>query len=151
MARSHTIKLLSLDAAGAPKSEPVVLTQVSDEVSYVDVIANAEGALVLWEVPHEDRSDVFVLATAGGKAVSAASTAAHDVYGWQVVGTERGAAIATVPIESGDGGAAPAPKGKGIKKKAVASADDPEPRGWKLGRVFLAEIDAGGRPRLRWS
>ena len=144
VARSHTIKLLSLDAKGAPKGDPVVLTQVSDEVSYVDVIANAEGALVLWEVPHEDRSNVFVIATAGGKAVSAASTAAHDVYGWQVVGTERGAAMATVPIESGDGGAATAPKGKG-KKKAAASPDDPEPRGSKLGRVFLAEIDAKGK------
>ena len=143
VARSHTIKLLSLDAAGAPKSEPVVITQVSDEVSYVDVIANAEGALILWEVPRDDRSDVFVVSTAAGKATSAASMAAHDVWGWQVVGTERGAAIATVPIESGDGGAATTPKAKG--KKKPAATDEPEPRGSKLGRVFLAEIDTRGK------
>ena len=144
VARSHTIKLLSLDAAGVPKGDPVVVTQVSDEVSYVDALANAQGALILWEVPRGDSSDVFVVATAGGKATSAVSTAAHDVYGWQVVGTERGAAMATVPIEASDGGAAP--KGKGPKKKAAAAAaDDPEPRGSKLGRVFLAEIDAKGK------
>ncbi|MEP7119335.1 MAG: hypothetical protein ABJE95_00265 [Byssovorax sp.] len=144
VARSHTIKLLSLDAGGVPKGEPVIITQVSDEVSYVDALANAEGALILWEVPHGDSSDVFVVATAGGKAVSAVSTAAHDVYGWQVVGTERGAAMATVPIEAGDGGTAP--KAKGPKKKAAAAVvEDPEPRGSKLGRVFLAEIDAKGK------
>ncbi len=143
VARSHTIKLLSLDAGGTPIGAPVVITQVSDDVTYVDALANAEGALILWEVPHEDRSDVFVVATAGGKVTSAVSKAAHDVYGWQVVGTERGAALATVPIESSDGGAAPPPKGL-TKKKAVAT-EDPEPRGSKLGRVFLAEIDAKGK------
>jgi hypothetical protein len=144
VAKSHTIKVLSLDAAGVPRGDAVVITQVSDEVSYVDALANAEGALILWEVPKGDSSDVFVVATAGGKAVSAVSTAAHDVYGWQVVGTERGAAMATVPIELGDGGVAP--KTKGPKKKAAAAVvEDPEPRGSKLGRVFLAEIDAKGK------
>ena len=144
VAKSHTVKLLALDADGAPKGAPSVVTQVSDDVTHVDVLANAEGALILWEVPRDDRSDVFVVAAAGGKVTSAVSKAAHNVYGWQVVGTERGAALATVPIESSDGGAAPA---KGITKKAApaAGADDPEPRGSKLGRVFLAEIDARGK------
>jgi hypothetical protein len=85
-----------------------------------------------------------VIATASGKAISAASTAAHDVYGWQVVGTERGAAIATVPIEAGDGGARASSTSKGKGKKKTAIVEDPEPRGSKLGRVFLAEIDAKG-------
>ncbi len=144
VAKSHTIKVLSLDAAGTPKGEPVVITQVSDEVTYVDALANAEGALILWEVPHGDSSDVFVVATAGGKATSAVSTAAHDVFGWQVVGTERGAALATVPIDAGDGGAT-APKPKATKKKPITVVEDPEPRGSKLGRVFLAEIDTKGK------
>lgn len=135
VAKSHTLKLLSLDADGKPKADPVILTQVSDDVAYVDVLANAEGALIVWEVPREDRSDVFVVATAGGKLVSSPSTAARDVSGWQVVGTERGAAIATVPIES-----ATAPGNKGKK-----TAEEPEPRGSRLGRVLLAEIDDKGK------
>jgi hypothetical protein len=142
VAKSHTIKLLSLDVGGAPKGEAVVVTQVSDDVAYVDALANAEGALIFWEVPREDRSDVFVVATAGGKVISSPSTAAHDVYGWQVVGTERGAAIATVPIEAVGAAAAP---GKGPRGKKAAATEEPEPRGSRLGRVLLAEIDAKGK------
>jgi len=134
VAKSHTIKLLALDAGGTPKAEPVIVTQVSDDVAYIDVLANAEGALVLWEVPRDDRSDVFVVSTVGGKVISSPSLAAHDVYGWQVVGTERGAAIATVPIEP--------TKGDKGKKAAV---EEPEPRGSRLGRVLFAEIDTKGK------
>ena len=124
----------------------MVITQVSDDVTYVDALANAEGALILWEVPHDDRSDVFVVATAGGKVTSAVATAAHDVYGWQVVGTERGAAVATVPIESGDGGARAASRGRRRPRRSTPSPADPS-----SGASSSPRSTPRARPRRRWS
>ena len=138
VAQNRDVKLLSLDAEGKPRGEPVLVSQVTDELAWIDVLPNARGALVLWEVPHDDRSDLFVVPTSGGKLEGAPQLAAHEVIGWEAEATERGAAIATVATDA----AAPAAPVKSRARKPRTPSEVSSPRGTKLGKVFLTEVDS---------
>ena len=78
VAKNNAIKVMALDAEGKAKGEPALVTQVTDEVTWIDVLPNKKGALLVWEVPHDDRSDVFVAPVSDvGKSLGAASAAAQ--------------------------------------------------------------------------
>jgi hypothetical protein len=139
VAKNHALKLLALDADGKPRGEPALLTQVTDDVTWLDVLPNATGALVLWEVPHDDRSDVFVAPVTGGKADGAPVAIAQGVIGWEAEPTPRGLALATV---SADGAA---PRAARSRRRGERSADQASGRGTKLGKVWLTEIDVKGK------
>ncbi len=146
VAKNRAVKLLALDAEGRPRGEPALVTQVADELSWIDVLPNAgEGgrALVLWEVPHDDRSDITVVPVVGGKVEGAPTTVARDVIGWEAEATERGAALATVVTDA----AAPAPARARSSKKGAphATVEASGARGTKLGKVLLTEVDARGK------
>jgi hypothetical protein len=147
VAKNHHVKLLALDADGKPRGEPVLVHQVVDDLAWIDVLPNATGALVLWETPHDDRSDLFVVPFSGGKALSAPAMVAHDVIGWEAEPTERGAAIATVSAEPGAAApVAPAPaRARPTKKPARTAAEATANRGAKLGKVYVIEVDAKGK------
>lgn len=144
VARNRAVKLLALDTAGKARGEPALVAQIADELAWADVLPNAKGALVLWQVLRDNTPDVMVVPVSNaGKVEGAQSVIAHDAIGWQAIATERGAAIATVLA-----GALPAPaaakpgrKNKGNGLEALA-----DQRGTKLGRVVLTEIDAKGKP-----
>jgi hypothetical protein len=137
VAQNRDVKLLSLDADGKPRGEPVLVSQVTDDVAWLDVLPNARGALLLWEVPHDDRSDLFVVPTAGGKQEGAPQLVAHEAIGWEAEATERGAAIATVAVDPG----AAAPSSRPRKKPARTPEEASQGRGTKLGKVLLTEVD----------
>lgn len=139
VAKNYIIKALGLDAGGKPRGEPALVTQVTDDVTWIDVQPNKKGALVVWEIPRDERMDITVAPlSAAGKPEGAPVLVAQGVLGWELEPTERGAALATVAT---DAGAAPAAK-KG-KRKPAKTAD--EARGSKLGRVLLTEIDDRGK------
>ena len=148
VAKNNAVKLLNLDAEGKARGEPILVSQVTDELSWVDVLPNGRGALVLWEVPRDDRSDIFVVPTGGGKIEGAPALVAHDVIGWEAEATERGAAIATVAADAAPGApvvaAAPAATSRPGQRKTPAHAVKvvTSARGTKLGRVFLTEVDS---------
>lgn len=143
VAKNHAIKIMALDTEGKPKAEPALVTQVADDVAWVDVLPNKKGALIVWEIPRDDRSDIFVApVSAAGKVEGAASPAAQGVIGWEIEPTERGAVIATV---ASDAGAPAAKAGKAGKRKPAKTAAEASPRGTKLGKVMLAEIDDRGK------
>lgn len=135
VAKNHAIKVLALDTEGKALGAPQLVTQVTDEVSWVDVLPNKKGALVVWEVPAGERSDVYMAAlNATGKPESAAVPVAQGVIGWEAEATARGAAVVTV---ASDAGGAPAKKAK----KPAKTAEEARPRAGKLGRVMLIEVD----------
>lgn len=139
VAKNVAIKLLALDAEGKPRGEPGLATQVTEEVTWLDVLPNKKGALVVWEVPANERSDVFVVpVSAVGKPEGAAKAVAQNVMGWEAEATERGAALAIVTSDAP--GAAAAKKGK---KKPAKTAEE-APRPGKLGKIALTEIDDKG-------
>jgi hypothetical protein len=138
VAKNHAVKLLALDTDGKPRGEPLLVTQIVDEIAWVDILPNAEGSLVLWDVPHGDRADVFMAPLLGGKIAAAPSRVAPGVLGWEAVATERGAVIATVISKPA---AAPPPK-----KKGEPVEEAPELQGSKLGIVLLTEVDRHGKP-----
>jgi hypothetical protein len=138
VARNRAVKLLALDTDGKPRGEPLLVTQIVDEIAWVDILPNAEGSLVLWDVPHDDRADVFMAPILGGKVAAAPSLVAPGVIGWEAVPTERGAVIATVITPPA---AAPA-----AKKKGEPVEDAAGPQGSKLGIVLLTEVDRRGKP-----
>jgi hypothetical protein len=142
VAKNHAVKLLSLDAEGKPRGEPVLVSQVTDDLSWVDVLPNARGALVLWEVPHDDRSDIFVVPTGGGKLEGAPALVAHDVIGWEAEATERGAAIATVAADGAPAVAAPSPRSRLRKPPSRTVQEARSASVTKLGKVFLTEVDS---------
>jgi hypothetical protein len=135
--RNLSIKVLALDLDGKPRGEAAAVTQVT-ELQWVDVLPNARGALVVWEVPHDDRSDVFMVPFTAGKIASAPVLVAHDVIGWEAEPTERGAALATVAT---DASAAPVAARARARRPAHTAEEVASARGTKLGKVFLTEID----------
>ena len=144
VARNHAVKVLALDVDGKPRAEPALVAQITDDINWIDVLPNAHGALVLWEVPHDDRSDLFVAPLTAGKIDGATTLVAHDVIGWEAEATERGAALATVAT---DGAAAPVVARSRARKKPSRTAEEAiSSRGTKLGKVFLSEIDPRGKP-----
>ncbi|WP_437762831.1 hypothetical protein WMF27_44200 [Sorangium sp. So ce281] len=154
---SRAVRVLALDPAGKPSAPASLVAQTAEEISWLDVLPNAQGALVLWEMPREpqgdaaragvahpgvDRVDVVMTVVAQGKGAAIKPTApasvARQVLGWHAVATERGAAVALVLPPA-------APRGRGEGKPArTAEAEDAEEDG-KLGSVALLEIDAAGK------
>lgn len=125
--KNRAVYALELDAKGAARGAPILVTQLAEEVSWVDVLSNGKGSLVLWELPHGERSDLFVAPVGGGRATGAVAAVVRGALGWQAIATEGGAAIATVM---------PAPGAT-----AAASDDASE----KLGGIQLVEVDVTGK------
>ncbi|APR84689.1 Hypothetical protein A7982_10038 [Minicystis rosea] len=139
VAKNNAIKVMALDAEGKAKGEPALVTQVTDDVTWIDVLPNKKGALLVWEVPRDDRSDVFVAPVSDvGKSLGAASAVAQGVVGWEAEPTERGAALAMV---TSDAAAPVAAK----KRKPAKTAEEASARGTKLGKVLFTEIDDKGK------
>jgi hypothetical protein len=135
----RTVRVLALDRAGKPDGQPSVVAQATDEIAWLDVVPNAKGALVVWEVPRDDRVDVFASALAPGKGGAGTKPAApvsiaRAVLGWQAAATAQGAVIAVV-------NAAPAAK---PAKKAGKKGDVEVVEDVKVGSVALLEVDAAG-------
>ncbi|MRG92840.1 hypothetical protein [Polyangium spumosum] len=124
MKSNAAVKVLSLDATGAARGAPITIAQSADEVSWVEIVAGPSSALVVWEVPREDHFDVLAAPVTPGKTPSPAVVLAHDALGWDLVTTERGAAIATVVAATG--------------------AQDEAEQG-RIGRVLYADVDFTGK------
>src|SRR5262249_21286079 len=139
VAKNHAIKVLALDVEGKPRGEPALVVQIPDELTWIDILPNARGALVDWEVPHDDRSDIFMAPFAGGKIDGPPSLVAHDVIGWEAEATERGAAVASVAVDASAG--QPAPRSRAHKKPGRNVEEGTSVRGTRLGKVFLTEVD----------
>ncbi|UQA60206.1 TolB family protein [Polyangium aurulentum] len=122
--QNSTVKALSLDAAGKPRGVPTVLAQSADAIAWVEILPNATGALIAWEVPREDDVDVIAAPYTPGKGAQPAVVLAHAALGWDTMATDRGAAIVTVVASPGD--------------KANADAG-------RVGRVLFSEVDAAGK------
>ncbi len=126
MKSNAAVKVLALDASGRARGAPVVLAQSADEVSWVEIVAGPSGALVVWEVPREDHFDVLAAPVTPGKSTAPpAVVLAHHALGWDLVATERGAALATIVA-------------------ATAGAPNDGDQG-KVGRVFYADVDFAGK------
>ncbi|XXX76647.1 hypothetical protein WMF30_54265 [Sorangium sp. So ce134] len=144
---SRAVRALALDPAGKPVAPASLVAQTAEEITWLDVLPNAKGALVLWEMPREaqgdvDRVDVVMTVLAQDKGAAFKPTApasvAREVLGWNAVATERGAAVALVLPP-----AAPPPRAQG---KPARPADAEGAAGAaKLGSVSLLEIDAAGK------
>jgi hypothetical protein len=132
--KNHAVKVLALDKAGKPRGPAAFAAQISDDLGWLDVLPNAKGALVFWEVRKDDRAELSVAPLVDGKP-GAPSVVVKDALGWETVATERGAVIAAVMP------AGPTPAAS-RKAKAVPAEDA---RG-KLGRVQLFELDTAGKP-----
>ncbi len=147
VAKNRAIKMLALDPAGRPKGEPALVTQTGDELRWVDVLPNAKGAIVVWEIPRGDRIEVDLVPVVGGRLQGSNVQVFKDALGWEGIATERGMAVAAVmsdpnaPPPAKE--AAPRPK-KGNKPKAEVSEGEGTGAG-KTGRVVLIEIDATGK------
>ena len=121
--KNHLIRVQALDAAGQARGGPVLVTQSTDELSFLDVLTGPKGTLVLWEIARGDRADVVVApvqAAPAAKPTGAPGPIAQGVLGWEAVPTPRGAVLVTVVAPSGKEGA-------------------------KLGRVLVQEVDAAGK------
>ncbi|MDI3283266.1 hypothetical protein [Polyangium sp. 15x6] len=119
------VKMLSLDATGAARGAPITIAQSADEVSWVQIVAGPKSALVVWEVPREDHFDVLAAPVTPGKNPAPAVVLAHDALGWDLVATERGAAIASVVAGAGS-----------AQKQAEQG---------RVGRVIYADVDFTGK------
>ncbi|WP_437326383.1 hypothetical protein [Sorangium sp. So ce381] len=149
---SRAVRVLALDPAGKPSAPASLVAQTAEEISWLDVLPNAQGALVLWEMPREAqgdaaradvaRVDVVMTVVAQGKGAAIKPTApasvAREVLGWHAVATERGAAVALVLPPA-------APRGRGEGKPARKAAAEDAAEDAKLGPVALVEIDAAGK------
>jgi hypothetical protein len=133
VAKNSAIKLLALDAAGKALGPPALVLQATDEVSWVEILPNEKGALLLWETARDERSDLTVVSVVGGKASGTPRAAVRDALQWEAAATPKGAAIAFVAAPQAGGGGAAAAKG-----------GDEESPGSKTGRVLFVEVDAGG-------
>jgi hypothetical protein len=125
--KNSALKLLPLDAAGKARGTPTLVVQSADEVSWIDVLPTSKGALLLWEVPRDERSDVVVVPVVAGKPSGTPAVAVRDALNWQAVGTEQGAAVAAV-----------------MAPRPTADAKDAASRGSKTGSVSLFEVSAAG-------
>ncbi|XXT19355.1 hypothetical protein WME94_54940 [Sorangium sp. So ce429] len=139
---SRAVRVISLDPAGKPVAPASLVAQTAEEITWLDVLPNAAGALVLWEMPREDRVDVVMTVVAQGKGAASKPTApasvAREVLGWHAVATERGAAVALVRP--------PAAQPPRAERKPARKADAEEAaEAGKLGSIALLEIDAAGK------
>ncbi|HVY47644.1 MAG TPA: hypothetical protein VHB21_17260, partial [Minicystis sp.] len=146
--KNRAIKLLTFDPAGKPRGPAVLVAQTGDELRWVDVLPNAKGSIVVWEIPRGDRVEVDLVPIVSGKPQGATVQALKDALGWEGIATERGMAIASVVTEPpATTAASPPPRAgrKGGKKKVVVEPAEGEGTGaGKTGRVVLTELDATG-------
>ncbi|WP_437779735.1 hypothetical protein [Sorangium sp. So ce1097] len=143
-AGSRAVRVIALDPAGKPTGPASLVAQTAEEITWLEVLPNAAGALVLWEMPREaqdnvDRVDVVMTVVAqgkGGAAIkpTAPASVAREVLGWNAVATERGAAVALVLPPAG-----------GDRKPARKADADDAVAAPKLGSVALLEIDPAGK------
>jgi hypothetical protein len=131
--RNTALQMVALDEGGRPRGPASLVAQVTDDVSFVDVLPNAQGALVIWEIAEGDRFDVYAAAYAPGKPHRSPSLVARGVIGWEAVGTSRGAALVTVVDPKADTKAA-------AKDRAANGLGD------RRGRVLLTEVDPSATP-----
>ncbi|WP_438017113.1 hypothetical protein WMF18_41065 [Sorangium sp. So ce315] len=146
---SRAVRVIALDPAGKPTGPASLVAQTAEEITWLEVLPNAAGALVLWEMPREaqdnaDRVDVVMSVVAQGKGggaikPTAPASVARGVLGWNAVATERGAAVALVMPPAG-GDRKPARKAAAEDADAGDAAVAP-----KLGSVALLEIDPAGK------
>ncbi|WP_437957835.1 hypothetical protein WME76_42145 [Sorangium sp. So ce119] len=149
----RAVRVLALDPAGKPSGPASLVAQTAEDITWLEVLPNAAGALVLWEMPREaqdsaaqdsaaqdsvDRVDVVMTVVAQGKGAAIKPTApasvARAVLGWNAVATERGAAVALV-----------LPPARGERKPARKADAEDAPGAPKLGSIALLEIDAAGK------
>lgn len=126
--KNSALKVLSLDAAGKARGAPTLVVQSAEVISWVDLLPNEKGVILLWETPRDDRSDVSIAPIVGGKAASPPAIAVRDALNWHAVGSAQGAAIAAVL----------APRG------ASTNDQDDEDQGSKRGSVALFEVSPAG-------
>ncbi|WP_438025973.1 hypothetical protein [Sorangium sp. So ce233] len=148
----RAVRVLALDPAGKPTGPASLVAQTAEDITWLEVLPNATGALVLWEMPREvqdsaaqdsvDRVDVVMTVVAQGKGAAIKPTApasvARAVLGWNAVATERGAAVALVLPPAG-------PPARGERKPARKADAEDAPGASKLGSIALLEIDAAGK------
>ncbi|WP_437733894.1 hypothetical protein [Sorangium sp. So ce1335] len=156
---SRAVRVLALDPAGKPVGPASLVAQTAEDITWLEVLPNAAGALVLWEMPREaqdsadqsaeqsaaqsvDRVDVVLSVVAQGKGAATKPTApasvARGVLGWNAVATERGAAVALVLPPAG-------PPARGERKPARKADAEDAAAAPKLGSVALLEIDPAGK------
>lgn len=123
--RTTVIKARSLTVTGAAEGDVVTLAQSTEDVSFVDALPSAAGALVIWEVASGDRYDVLAVPVASGKATRTPVVVGKGTLGWEAVGTRDGAVFALVRPEPKAAGGTPG-----------------EATG--LGRVDVVPVDAAG-------
>ncbi|WP_437689129.1 hypothetical protein [Sorangium sp. So ce176] len=143
----RAVRVLALDPAGKPLGPASLVARTAEDITWLEVLPNATGTLVLWEMPRQaqdgaaqsvDRVDVVMTVVAQGKdgaiKPTAPASVAREVLGWNAVATERGAAVALV---------LPPPGGE---RKPARKADAEDAAGApKLGFIALLEIDAAGK------
>ena len=121
------IATLPLEATGAARGARANVTEISDEVSWVDVMPREGGALVLWETSQGSRYDVSAIALdAKGAAASPAAPLLTGVLGWHAA--PGGGALAVV-----------------LPASTKAAADDGGMV--QTGKVALVPLDASGKPK----
>lgn len=136
--KNRALRVLALDGDGKPREQPALILQAAEDISWIDVLPNAEGALVMWSIPREDRWDLYAMTAPSGKVEGAPQLVVRDVIGWEAEATARGAGLALVSTETQE-----APRGK---KRAIRAVDPGQgPKGSGLGRVGFLELDTKGR------
>jgi hypothetical protein len=123
--RTTVIKARNLTASGAAEGEVVTIAQSTEDVSFVDALPSANGALVIWEVASTDRYDVLAVPLASGRVTRTPVVIGKGTLGWEAVGTKNGAVFALVRPET--------------KAAPGVPAD-----GTALGRVDIVPVDAAG-------
>ncbi|WP_437675639.1 hypothetical protein [Sorangium sp. So ce131] len=139
---SRAVRMLALDTAGKAIAPASLVARTAEEITWLDVLPNAKGALVLWEMPREDRVDVVMSVVTIGKGTVSKPTGpaavARGALSWHAVATEGGAAVALVLPPPG--GAA-----RGEQRAADKAGAEGAAEAAKLGSVSLVEIDAAGK------
>lgn len=107
--RNHALSLLPLTPAGLPAAPAQMVTQVPDEVTWLELFASPKGSLVLWEIDREGQLDVMVAPASadGTKILGAPSVIARGVVTWRAIEGEAGIAVAAITPD----GPAPAAQG----------------------------------------
>lgn len=124
------VATIALDAAGTARGPRVTLTEVGDEVSWLDVLPREGGSLVVWETARGATVDVTAAALSPtGTATGPGVTLLSGVLAWHAA-PGGGSLAAVVP---------PATKGKD------KDADDDGVVA--TGKVVLVPLDAAGKPK----
>ncbi len=129
--KNSALKMMALDASGKPISAPVLVRQSADEMSWIEILPNSKGALLLWETNRDRGVDLDNLVVIDGKTIGNPQPVFRRALQWQAVPFEEGAAVAAVE--------APAPK-------AGDTDEDADPVE-KTGRVLFSMLDMQGHAK----